>query len=361
MTEAARSLPPAARGLVGGRGAVRLPLEPTSAASGGGRAQGSAGGSAPRERTWRPGRELDVTAVLAPLRRGAGDPAVRRGPGGEHWWATRTPTGTGLLHLVPVPAEGVVRARAWGDGADHLLERVPVLLGDGDDDAGFAPRAGHHRLVEAHRRHRGWRVPRTGAVLEALAGAAVEQVVTGVEAHRGWRRLLERFGDPAPGAPAADGGPAAGMRVPPSATAWRSVPSWEWLRAGVQQRRSRVVQVAARSAGGLERTLALPAEQVEAALRSLPGVGVWTAAEVRQRAHGDADAFSFADYHVAKDVTWALTGEVLDDDACAELLEPYRGHRHRVQRLLSLAGHRRPRRGPRMTLPTHTPASAGGR
>ena len=70
----------------------------------------------------------------------------------------------------------------------------------------------------------------------------------------------------------------------------------------------------------------------------LPGIGVWTCAEVRFRAHGDADAVSFGDYHVAKNVGWALTGEEVDDDGLAELLEPYRPHRYRVQRLVELAG-----------------------
>ncbi len=65
---------------------------------------------------------------------------------------------------------------------------------------------------------------------------------------------------------------------------------------------------------------------------------MWTSAEVRQRAHGHADAFSFGDYHVAKNVSWALTGEVLDDAGCAEVIECYRGHRFRVQRLLEFAG-----------------------
>ena len=53
---------------------------------------------------------------------------------------------------------------------------------------------------------------------------------------------------------------------------------------------------------------------------SVPGVGVWTAAETAHRALGDADAVSFGDYHVAKNVGWALTGEAVDDDGMAELL-----------------------------------------
>jgi len=87
---------------------------------------------------------------------------------------------------------------------------------------------------------------------------------------------------------------------------------------------------------------------------------VWTSAEVRARALGDADAVSFGDFHVAKDVGWALTGAPLDDDGLAEVLEPYRPHRLRVQTLVFLAGMHRPRRGPRMSLPTHLPTSVRG-
>ena len=66
----------------------------------------------------------------------------------------------------------------------------------------------------------------------------------------------------------------------------------------------------------------------------IPGVGVWTSAEVRQRAHGDPDAVSFGDYHVAKDVGWALTGTPFDDDELEEFLEPWRPHRGRVPALV---------------------------
>jgi len=145
------------------------------------------------------------------------------------------------------------------------------------------------------------------------------------------------------------------MVVPPTAKVWAALPSWEWLRAGVDGKRSAAVVHACRVAGRLEQTVGLPPAEAERRLRAVPGIGVWTAAEVRQRAHGDADAVSFGDYHVAKDIGWALTGSPVDDDGMAELLEPYRGHRYRVQRLLELAGVHRPRRGPRMAPRRHLP------
>jgi 3-methyladenine DNA glycosylase/8-oxoguanine DNA glycosylase len=105
----------------------------------------------------------------------------------------------------------------------------------------------------------------------------------------------------------------------------------------------------------LERTLRVDHAEADRRLRSVPGIGVWTSAEVRQRAHGDPDAVSFGDFHVARSVTFALTGVEGDDDAMAELLEPWRGHRFRVQRLLELALRGHPRHGPRMAPRTHLP------
>ena len=94
---------------------------------------------------------------------------------------------------------------------------------------------------------------------------------------------------------------------------------------------------------------ARPAAQARAALTSLPGVGVWTAAETAQRAFGDADALSVGDYHVSKMIGWTLLGRPVDDAAMLELLEPMRPHRHRVVRLLYASGlAREPRRGARL-------------
>ncbi|HET9656424.1 MAG TPA: DNA-3-methyladenine glycosylase 2 family protein [Kineosporiaceae bacterium] len=312
-------------------------------------------------RVWRPAWPVDPHLILACLQRGTVDPAYRREPDGTVWRATRTPDGPVLLRLTARPSAGEVVADAWGPGADHALDGVPTLLGADDDPAGFRPLPGHPRLVAAWQARPHWRVTRTRAVFEALATAVLEQRVTGLESRRSWRLLVTAYGEPAPGPGRDVSSPALGMRVPPSPQEWAAIPSWDWLRAGVEESRHRVVVAAAAVSGRLEATTDLPADRAAATLRAVPGVGVWTAAEVRQRAHGDPDAISWSDYHVAADVSWALTGEVLDDVACAEVVEPYRGHRYRVQRLLELAGVGRPRRAPRMTLPRHLPGDRPGR
>jgi 3-methyladenine DNA glycosylase/8-oxoguanine DNA glycosylase len=314
-----------------------------------------------------PGHQLAVRATLSGLGRGRRDPCFRaagagRGGDGPVWWATRTPQGPGLLQVTTEPAAGAVLARAWGSGADWLLDGVPELLGARDDPSGFAPAPEHPRLVAAWRARPGWRVMRSRAVFEALAAAALEQRVTGGEAHAAWRGLVLRFGEVAPGPAGRPGTGASGMRVPPTPRDWAAIPSWEWLRVGVEDARRSVVLAAARVAGRLQQSVALDprdGERIAALLRAVPGVGVWTAAEVRQRAHGDADAFSWNDFHAARNVSWALAGRVLDDLGCAEVIERYRGHRFRVQRLLELDGAERPRRAPRMSLPTHLPTVPG--
>jgi 3-methyladenine DNA glycosylase/8-oxoguanine DNA glycosylase len=68
-------------------------------------------------------------------------------------------------------------------------------------------------------------------------------------------------------------------------------------------------------------------------------------------AFGDADAVSVGDYHLPNLVAYALAGEPRADDArMLELLEPYRGHRGRVIRLVMAGGRSPPRYGPRLAL-----------
>ncbi|GAA2739398.1 DNA-3-methyladenine glycosylase 2 family protein [Pedococcus aerophilus] len=303
-------------------------------------------------RVWRPSRPVSVGLVISVLRRGGGDPTFQSDRGQGWWLGLPTPQGPVTLRLVQRSDDGEVSAWAWGPGADWALSQVPSLLGGDDDESGFV--AHHPQVARAHRRYAAWHVPRSGLVLHALVPAVIEQKVTGQEAFGGYRTLVHRFGSRAPGP-----GEARRLWVAPDAATWAAVPSWEWLKASVDGARSGTAVRAAKSAGRLEECAAMSTTDARARLRAIPGIGVWTSSEVAQRALGDADAVSFGDYHVAKNITWALLGEARDDDVLAELLEPYRGHRYRVQRLLELDGQFRPRHGPRMSPRTHLPTRRG--
>ncbi len=299
-------------------------------------------------RVWRPGWPCEPFDVLRPLRRGAGDPTFQRDPDGTVWRASMTPGGASTMSIRARPSLAEIHLEAWGSGAEWALGNAPALLGAEDDVTDFQPSS--RRVATAWHRNPHWRVTKTGLVLEALVAAVIEQKVTGQEAWRGWRLVTRRFGEPAPG-PGAE----RGMRCLPASDRLARVPSWEWLRCQIDGKRSDAIVRAAKVATALQRTVGLPAHEVDRRLRSLPGVGVWTSAEIRQRAHGDADAVSFGDYHVAKQVGFALTGTPIDDEALAALLEPDRPHRYRVQHVVTTRMAGPPRRGPRMAPRTHLP------
>jgi hypothetical protein len=286
-------------------------------------------------------RPLDLGATLSVLRRGRGDPSFRLDGTGA-WRATRTPDGPATLHLVH--AGDRVEAEAWGPGAAWALEAAPGVVGAGDDPSGFAP--AHPVLVDLHRRHPGLRVVRTGRVLEALVPTILEQKVTGAEAFASYRLLLRALGEPAPG-PAG----AAGMVVAPEAAAVAAAPSWVFHRWGVERKRADTVRRACDRAPRVEEAAAMPLADAYRRLQAFPGVGPWSAAEVGLVALGDADAVPVGDYHLPSVVSWALTGERRGtDERMLELLEPYRGHRGRVLRLLTVGGAFPPRRGSRMPI-----------
>ena len=283
------------------------------------------------------------TLTLSPLRRGRGDPCYHVASDGAIWRTSLMRSGPVTARITRA-APDTVDCEAWGSGATEFAETLPAQLGADDDPSGFAPV--EPTIAEAYRRARHLRLGRTDRVLEALVPAVIEQRVSGMDARRAWRALVTRFGAPAPG-PAPSH-----MRLPPSADAWRHIPSWEFHRANVDPGRARTVVACAQRAESLERLTARPPEQARAALKSLPGVGEWTAAETAQRAFGDADALAVGDYHLAKMIGWSLLGHPIDDAAMVELLEPLRPHRHRAVRLLEVSGMAaNPRFGPRQAIP----------
>lgn len=288
--------------------------------------------------TWVSPAAVSLSLTLGALQRGPGDPTQQVGLDGALWRTARTPDGAATLRLAARGTE--VDARAWGPGAGWILARVPDLLGAGDDVSGFRP--AHPLVAETWRRLPHLRLSRLPLVFELLVPAILEQRVTGKEARRSWRHLLRRYGELAPG-PAPDG-----MRVFPPAQVWRRIPSWEWHRANVDPGRARTIVRAAGVAGRLDECIGLAREERIRRLRSLPGIGRWTAAEVAQRAWGDPDEVSYGDYHIPALVGWALLGRPIDDDEMMDVLAVYPGHRQRAVRLVELSGARKPAFGPRM-------------
>ncbi|MET9759666.1 DNA-3-methyladenine glycosylase 2 family protein [Streptomyces sp. NPDC006372] len=292
-----------------------------------------------RVRDWVPDGPLDLGLVLGPLRRGPGDPTFRAMPDGSVWRACRTPAGPGTLRVRAYG--GGVRGQAWGPGAEWLLEQLPELLGAADDPSVFVPR---HRLVAVARHRRpGLRLTRTGLVLESLIPSILEQKVTTDEAYRAWRLLVRKFGEPAPG-PAPER-----MCVMPAPRTWALIPSWEWHRAGVDNKRASTILRAVRVAGRLEEAVRMEPGAARARLEVVPGVGPWTSAETVQRSLGAADEVTVGDLHLPRIVGWALAGDRdADDSVMLELLEPYAGQRHRAARLILLSGAGPARRAPKM-------------
>lgn len=281
-------------------------------------------------RRFRPPHPVNLRLTLGPLCRGRRDPTMLVRPDGV-WRATRTPDGPATVHLAV--GDGEVTAETWGPGADWALERTPALVGCEDDWSGFVPR--HDVVADAWRRYRGLRLCRSGRVVEVLVPTVIEQKVVGQEARRSYASLVRALGERAPGPVA--------LLLPPAPARVAGTPSWAFHPWGVERRRAETVRRACAAASRLE--------EDPRRLTVVPGIGPWTEAEVRRLALGDPDAVSVGDYHLPSLVSWALARIPRGDDALMlELLEPYRGHRGRVQRLLEVAGPHAPRFGPRMPL-----------
>jgi 3-methyladenine DNA glycosylase/8-oxoguanine DNA glycosylase len=282
---------------------------------------------------------LDLRLTLAPLRRGPYDTTIRLAMG-RAWRATRTPDGPATVALTH---DGdVLRAEAWGPGADRALADVPALLGL-DLEPAAIPK-GHPLVAQLARRDTGIRIPRTTAVIESLIPAILEQKVTSEEAHRATIGLIRHHGEAAPGP--ADWR----LRLPPTPATLASLPYYAYHPFGIERRRAELIRRVASRASWFEAIVDLPLPDAYARLMAVPGIGPWTAAEVGVRALGDPDAVSVGDFHLPNLVAYALAGEPrADDTRMLELLEPYRGQRARVMRLLELSGIRPPRYGPRLS------------
>jgi 3-methyladenine DNA glycosylase/8-oxoguanine DNA glycosylase len=196
---------------------------------------------------------------------------------------------------------------------------------------------------DLHLQADGLRMPRTGQVMEALVPAILSQRVTGFEAKRAYRQLVERWGEPAPGP--------GGLRLLPRPDVLAELPYYDLHVIGVEKKRADTLKRAAAHATRLEAAGARGTGTLRDRLQAIPGVGAWTVAEVTRLVHGDPDAVSVGDLHLKNLVSFALAGEPRGtDDRMLELLEPFAGHRGRVCLLIETSGISAPRYGPRQRI-----------
>ena len=291
-----------------------------------------------KTRTFTSRLPVDLRLTLGPLRRGRLDPCMRIWSR-ESLHATRTPGGPATVHI-SVDGQSIT-VRAWGDGSDWALEHAPDLLGSGDRPEDFEPL--HPTLVQLHHSNPGLRIGRSQNVVEFLVPTILEQKVTGKEARRSYMRLVELYGEPAPGP--------GNLRVPPSVEVLAELPYWEWHELGVERRRAETIRHACSYAHHLQKMADLDPVRAHMSLTSLPGIGNWTASHTTLAVLGNADAVLVGDFHIPHLVTWVLAREPRgSDERMLELLEPYKGHRARVIRLIEAGSDRPQRRAPRVAL-----------
>jgi len=276
---------------------------------------------------------LDLRASLSDRVTGDASSGIQ-----QAWRAARTPEGAVSMRIRV--ENDAIQFSAWGPGADWSLDSAPSLVGLDDDPSTFTA---HHDIVaKLHRRFHGLRIGKTGLIWDYLPLVILEQKVTGKEATRSWRSLVRAFGEDAPGPEP--------LRIGPPAESLAGLVYHDFHQHGVERKRAEIIINAARRVNRVEEAATMPVEQAYERLMAFRGIGIWTASLVLGRALGDPDAIPIGDYHVKNTVCWALAGEPRGtDERMIELLEPYRGHRQRVVRLLHLGGIGAPKYGPRTT------------
>ncbi|MFK7916552.1 MAG: DNA-3-methyladenine glycosylase [Ilumatobacter sp.] len=291
--------------------------------------------------------DIDLKNTLQMIGIYGADPTFRKGSG-HFAKAILTPDGPATMRLTWSNARSV-EAEAWGTGAEWLLELAPRWVGLADDVSGFDPSI-NRRVDDLWRRHPGQRLASTGVIWQELALVLLGQRVTTEEAAKSWNRMCRTWGEPAPGP--------CELQLPPEPSVIAGLTYVDLHRINVERRRADAILLAARRAGRLEEAASMSIDDAVQRLSALPGLGIWTATATTLASHGHPDTVLMRDYGMPTLVNYAFTGDAKhldpdrggDDVMCAHL-EPWRGHRQRIIRLLHAAGISAPRRGARQRNP----------
>jgi 3-methyladenine DNA glycosylase/8-oxoguanine DNA glycosylase len=271
---------------------------------------------------------FDIDLSFGLQRFGAYDPTVRRERGLLRK-AFDTADGPCVAE-VRAEEDGVV-VTAEGAGAEVAVADFAAALVQDDGHGAFAPES--PLLSRLHRTHRGMRLVRVPWRFDLAAVAVLQQRVTTREAMQQWGLIVRKYG------------PRVGeLRAFPSAERVARMASWQFQELGLDPKRARTMVVLARELVRRNTLAETDLALVRKRLLAVRGVGPWTTDMILGFAYGDPDALPLGDLHLPHLITWALARESPGSDArMVELLEPYRGHRFRIVRLLWIGAPKNPR------------------
>jgi 3-methyladenine DNA glycosylase/8-oxoguanine DNA glycosylase len=220
-----------------------------------------------------------------------------------------------------------LQVSAYGEHCEELLGETVTGLQQDDSYAAFSTE--DTGILRLHWRLPGLRLLRVPWLYDMTCSAILQQRIRTVDAMRDWRRIVYRWGADAP----------LGLRAFPPAEVLAHVPMFELERLGMDPRRARTLLTFAKESRLVGFKSGMSFADLRKYLLRVPGIGPWTTESVLGYGAGDTDAAIPGDLHLPRVVCYGLAGEFGgSDERMMELLEPFRGHRFRIIRLISASG-----------------------
>jgi 3-methyladenine DNA glycosylase/8-oxoguanine DNA glycosylase len=220
-----------------------------------------------------------------------------------------------------------LQVTAYASDAQQLLDET--VAGLEQDDRYFDFATDDRGILRLHRLLPGMRLLRVPWLYDMTCSAILQQRIRTVDAMRDWRRITHRWGGHAP----------MGLRAFPPPEVLAQVPRFELEHMGIDAKRAAALLKFAKELRFVRFKAGMDFETLRQLLLKVPGIGPWTAESVLGYGAGDVDAAIPGDLHLPRVVCYALAGEHDGtDERMMELLEPFRGHRFRIIRLVSASG-----------------------
>ncbi|MFN8607032.1 MAG: hypothetical protein U0931_05850 [Vulcanimicrobiota bacterium] len=257
---------------------------------------------------WRqPVPEYDLKLSTTLQRFGSYDPTSRRGRQAfvRAFWSQSGPCTLALRQ-----SGQEIEAELVGPGAELVRHWLPQMFTFKPQDLpADCPHAGLRQLA---RRLAGLKVGPFPWLFDIIQSIILQQRVAFEDAASSFRRLVDRYGQPAPGP--------LPLKLPLSPE--------QWLALGIN--RIQEMEVDPKRARTLLRTAELGLHPDPVKLGATRGVGPWTLQSVLGFGLGNPDAVPIGDLHLPRVVAEFFGQRPGGDERLLELLEPYRGLRFRV-------------------------------